>query len=59
GIVLGKKVGDTVRAGEALCTVHYNADSRLREALDLLEKSFVIADEPLPQRPLILRTIGS
>jgi pyrimidine-nucleoside phosphorylase len=59
GIVLGKKVGDTVRAGEALCTVHYNADSRLREALDLLEKSFVIADEPLPQRPLIHRTIGS
>ncbi len=59
GIVLGKKVGDAVRAGEALCTVHYSADSRLREALDLLEKSFVIADEPPMQRPLILRTIGS
>jgi pyrimidine-nucleoside phosphorylase len=59
GIVLGKKVGDTVRASEALCTVHYNADSRLREALDLLEKSFVVADVSLPQRPLILGTIGS
>lgn len=59
GIVLGKKVGDTVRASEVLCTVHYNADSRLREALDLLEKSFVVADQPPPQRPLILGTVGS
>ena len=59
GVVLGKKVGVTVRAGEALCTVHYNTDSRLREGLDLLEKSFVIADEPPPQGPLIRKTIGS
>lgn len=59
GIVLGKKVGDAVGAGEVLCAVHYNADARLREALDLLEKSFVLAKHPPPPRPLILRTIGS
>jgi pyrimidine-nucleoside phosphorylase len=59
GIVLGKKVGDAVRAGETLCAVYYNADSRLREALGLLEKSFVVADQPPPQRPLVLGTIGS
>lgn len=58
GIVLSKKVGDAVHAGEALCTVHYNAESRLREALDLLEASFVVADEQPAQRPLILGTIG-
>lgn len=59
GIVLGKKVGDAVQAGEDLCTVHYNAESRLCEALHLLETSFVVADEPPTQRPLILGTIGS
>lgn len=59
GMVLGKKVGDPVESGEALCTVHYNEESRLGEALDLLKTSFVVADEPPPQRPLIRRTIGS
>ena len=58
GIVLGKKVGDAVSAGETLCTVHYNAESRLREALSLLEKSFVVAGEPPTQRPLIREVIG-
>jgi pyrimidine-nucleoside phosphorylase len=59
GIVLGKKVGDPVRAGETLCTVHYNADSRLREATALLDKSFVIADEPPPRAPLVRKIIGA
>jgi pyrimidine-nucleoside phosphorylase len=59
GIVLGKKVGDPVRAGETLCTVYYNADSRLREALGLLENSFVVADEPPQQRPLIRKIVGA
>jgi len=59
GIVFSKKVGDAVQAGEALCNVRYNAESRLREALDLLKASFVITENPPEQRPLILRTIGS
>lgn len=59
GIVLGKKVGDTVRAGDTLCTVHYNAGARLREALALLEKSFVVADEPPAQLPLVRKIIGA
>jgi pyrimidine-nucleoside phosphorylase len=58
GIVLGKKVGEAVRAGETLCTVHYNAKSRLREALDLLERSFVIAERPPQPRPLVHKIIG-
>jgi pyrimidine-nucleoside phosphorylase len=59
GIVLEKKVGHAVRAGETLCTVHYNAESRLREALDLLEQSFVIAERPPQPRPLVHKIIGS
>lgn len=59
GIVLSKKVGDVVHEGEVLCTVYYNADARLREALALLEKSFVITDEPPPQVPLVRKIIGA
>lgn len=59
GIVLAKKVGDAVSAGDALCTVHYNSDSRFRETLTLIEKSFVVSNEPPQRRPLIRRVIGT
>jgi thymidine phosphorylase len=59
GLVLEKKIGDTVQAGETLCAVHYNSDARLRECLDLLAKSFEIgAQAPSPQQ-LVLKTIGA
>lgn len=59
GIVLAKKVGDAVRAEDVLCTVHYNSDLRLREALGLLEASFVVSDEPPQRRQLIRKIIDS
>jgi pyrimidine-nucleoside phosphorylase/thymidine phosphorylase len=59
GLVLEKKIGDTVRVGEKLCTVHYNSDARLREGLDLLAKSFEIGAQPPAEHPLVLKTIGA
>ena len=60
GIVLEKKVGDAVKSGEALCTVHYNADARLQEATTTLEDSFVIRAQALPSRtPLICKIVGA
>ena len=59
GIVLEKKAGDAVRAGEALCTVHYNSDLRLEEACELLEESFRIAPKAPPPVPLVHRVIGA
>ena len=59
GIVLHKKVGDSVSAGEPLATIHYNAEARAAAAKRLLEKSFVIGDAPAAgKRPLIHRVIG-
>jgi pyrimidine-nucleoside phosphorylase len=58
GIVLEKKVGDAVKSGEVLCTVHYNAETRLAEALSLLHESFVIHPQAPPRAPLIRRVIG-
>lgn len=59
GIVLARKVGDAVRAGDTLCEVHYNSESRLREALSLIETSFVVSDEPPERQPLIRKVIGT
>ncbi|MFZ0758484.1 MAG: thymidine phosphorylase [Candidatus Sulfotelmatobacter sp.] len=59
GIVLHKKVGDTVSVGEPLATIYYNAEARATRARQLLEENFQIADSPAcEKRPLIHRVIG-
>jgi len=59
GIVLHKKVGDRISAGEPLATIHYNAETKAARARQLLEASFQIADAPADKkRPLIHRVIG-
>jgi pyrimidine-nucleoside phosphorylase len=59
GLILHKKVGDPVKAGEALCTILYNSDARLSTAQDLLQRAYSIADKPPAlKRPLIHRVIS-
>lgn len=59
GIVLHKKVGDAVAAGEPLATIHYNAETRGTRAQQLLAESYQISDAPVrKKRPLIHRVIG-
>jgi pyrimidine-nucleoside phosphorylase len=57
GIVLHKKVADAVTAGEALCTVYYNSETRAGEAKKLLQQSYQITDAPPELRRLIHRVI--
>lgn len=57
GVILRKKIGDPVAAGEALCVIEYNADTRLPEAVARLTQAFVISDEPPVKPPLIKRII--
>jgi pyrimidine-nucleoside phosphorylase len=58
GIVLHKKVGDQVSAGEAIATIHYNGDARVGRARQLIVESWAIADSaPSTKRPLIHRVI--
>jgi pyrimidine-nucleoside phosphorylase len=59
GITLEKKIGDKVEAGANLCTVHYNLDSRLPRAMELLTRSFEIGEKPLPVSPLVRKIIGA
>jgi pyrimidine-nucleoside phosphorylase len=57
GVVLHKKVGDLVVAGEPLMTVHVNDRARLDLALDLLGKSVSIGPEAPPAVPLVREVI--
>jgi pyrimidine-nucleoside phosphorylase len=59
GIVVHKKLGDKVTAGEALCTIHYNSAERLENARPLLLQSYTIESQPPRlQRKLVYRVIG-
>jgi pyrimidine-nucleoside phosphorylase len=53
GVVLHKKVGDLVRQGEPILTLHVNSDRRLGEALTVLREAIQIAPEASPRGPLI------
>jgi len=58
GIVLRKKIGDRVSAGEPLCTIHYNSESRAAQAMPLIERSYQITETP-PAKTLLVRKIIS
>ncbi len=58
GLVLHKKIGDHVVAGEPLCTLHYNSEARLAEARSLIEESYTMDPAPPAARhPLIRRVV--
>jgi pyrimidine-nucleoside phosphorylase len=59
GLMVHKKVGDRVTAGEPLCTIYYNSSDRLAAALALIEQGYTIsAAALLHSRPLVHRIIG-
>ena len=60
GLEFHKRIGDAVKRGEPLCTLHYNAAGRLAETRRLVETAYQIATEkPKAIPPLIHRVIGA
>ncbi len=57
GILVHRKVGDPVRRGEPLFTVHANAEERLAEAQAWLSRAVRIQEAPVPPLPHIYETI--
>jgi thymidine phosphorylase len=54
GIELLRRRGESVHAGEDLCVIHAEDESRYERACSLVEKAFVIADRtPGPAPPII------
>ncbi|GAC1437845.1 MAG: pyrimidine-nucleoside phosphorylase [Terriglobales bacterium] len=59
GLVVHKKIGDSVAAGEPLCTIHHNSEERAVRAQQLVEASYELSGAP-PENapPLIHQVIG-
>jgi pyrimidine-nucleoside phosphorylase len=58
GILLQRKPGDAVSAGDPILDLLYNDESGLEEALALVREAISIAPEPPVVRPLILGTVA-
>ncbi len=59
GLIVHKKLGDAVREGEPLMTLHYNAAARVDAAVALVAESYRIADSAPEKRGLVRRVIGA
>jgi len=58
GLVLSRKVGDRVEAGETLAVLHAAADDhRAKEAAERVRAAYRIADTPSAPRPLLLSVV--
>ena len=58
GLIIHKKTGEAVAAGEALVTIHYNSSARLDEARKMLAGSYQIGETAPATVPLVGRVIG-
>ena len=53
GIVMKKRVGDAVKKGDVLCTLHVGEKSDRIGAYNLMKRSIEIADKKVDKLPLI------
>jgi pyrimidine-nucleoside phosphorylase len=59
GMRAQKKIGDSVDAGEALCTLYYNDPERMEKAREMLLGSYSFAKRRPPSPTLIRKVITS
>jgi pyrimidine-nucleoside phosphorylase len=58
GLEFHKRIGDRVVEGDALATIHYNAEGKLAQAKQMVSHGFQISQSVLASSPLIRRIIG-
>jgi pyrimidine-nucleoside phosphorylase len=57
GIEFRRKVGDEVKKGDLLATLHFNDPGKLELGIARLEGAFDIAADAVPPKPLVLQVI--
>ena len=57
GIIMKRKPGDKVTQGDALAELHYNSDTRLAEAIALVNEAFTLGSASITMKPLVLETV--
>jgi pyrimidine-nucleoside phosphorylase len=58
GVVLHKKIGDSVARGEDLCTIHARTDGAARKAKTSLLEAYAWQEEPVDPPPLIYQVVS-
>ena len=58
GVTLHRKVGDEVRSGDALMTVHVNDRRRLEEAVERLRVAVAVSPQAPPAQPLVRQVLS-
>ena len=53
GVLMHKRVGDELRAGEPICTLYVNDERNLADAQRILQNAIEIGDAPPELRPLV------
>ncbi len=56
GLMLHRKVGDRVEAGESLATIYAASEEKAREAAEMLRDCYTLSTEPV-QRPSFIKAI--
>ncbi len=54
GVILHKKIGDPVAAGEPLCTMLVNDPAACDSAIALIDRAYIIGDEPPAHLPELI-----
>ncbi len=57
GIVVHKKIGDRVAAGEALCTIHCHSEASAERARKLIAGSYTISAAAPALRPALIHRV--
>ncbi len=58
GIMLHKKTGDQVKAGDVLATLYTNAPDKLQQAAEGLLGCFTFTEQPIEAKPLVLARVS-
>lgn len=58
GIVLKKKVGDSVSAGESIATIHYNDKQKMEAAKERFLKAVTIGPNKIVKNNIVIHRIG-
>lgn len=58
GIVLEKKVGEFVKEGESLLTLHINNEDKVNNVIELLDTAYDYVDSEVKKEKLIAKVIG-
>ena len=57
GLVMHKRVGDKIDAGEAICTLYVNDEANLEDAISTMHEAVCIGEKPDSIAPMVYGVI--